>query len=139
MFISKFFGLNGYLFEETINETRSMSKNITVIVVGDIGRSPRMQYHAKSLLENNFNVDLIGYSGTEPIAELRQNPKCNIQHLVAFPELNLPNWLKYLFKSIWQTLSLFIALFNIRRPDILLCKLDININILYQIYVKVVS
>lgn len=97
-------------------------RNICVIVLGDIGRSPRMQYHVKSLLDHNFNVDLIGYGATEPIAELRQNPKCSIQRLVAFPELNLPNWLKYLFKSIWQTLSLFIALFNIRRPDTLLCE-----------------
>lgn len=110
-------------------------RNICVIVLGDIGRSPRMQYHVKSLLHHDFNVDLIGYGDTKPITEISQNPKCNIQQLVAFPELNLPNLLKYLFKSMWQMLSLFIALFNIRRPDIILCQNPPGIPTLFVCYV----
>lgn len=94
-----------------------------------------MQYHVKSLLQHDFNVDLIGYGDTKPIAEINQNPKCNIQQLVAFPELNLPNLLKYLFKSIWQMLSLFIALFNIRRPDTILCQNPPGIPTLFVCYV----
>jgi hypothetical protein len=34
-----------------------------VVVLGDIGRSPRMQYHALSLLQHGYSVDIIGYSG----------------------------------------------------------------------------
>lgn len=30
--------------------------NIAILVLGDIGRSPRMQYHARSLAENGHNV-----------------------------------------------------------------------------------
>lgn len=94
-----------------------------------------MQYHVKSLLQHDFNVDLIGYGDTKPIPEITQNPKCSIQQLVAFPELNLPNLLKYLFKSIWQMLSLFIALFNIRKPDIILCQNPPGIPTLFVCYV----
>lgn len=119
----------------TPTSTLNSKRNICVIVLGDIGRSPRMQYHVKSLLQHDFNVDLIGYGETTPIAEISQNPKCNIQQLNAFPELNLPNLLKYLFKSIWQMLSLFIALFNIRRPDTILCQNPPGIPTLFVCYV----
>ena len=36
---------------------------IHVLVLGDIGRSPRMQYHALSAAMHGAPVDLIGYSG----------------------------------------------------------------------------
>lgn len=32
------------------------TKRACVVVLGDIGRSPRMQYHSKSLADNNFIV-----------------------------------------------------------------------------------
>ena len=38
-------------------------KHIVVLVLGDVGRSPRMQYHALSLLENGHYVTLVGYAG----------------------------------------------------------------------------
>lgn len=41
-------------------------KNVVVLVLGDIGRSPRMQYHTLSLAnveEVDIHVDLIGYKG----------------------------------------------------------------------------
>ena len=34
-----------------------------VVVVGDLGRSPRMQYHARALASHHAAVDLIGYTG----------------------------------------------------------------------------
>ena len=34
-----------------------------VLVLGDIGRSPRMQNHALSLARRHIAVDLIGYTG----------------------------------------------------------------------------
>ena len=36
---------------------------VQVVVLGDAGRSPRMQYHCLSLVQLNYNVDLIGYGG----------------------------------------------------------------------------
>ena len=38
---------------------------VQVVVLGDAGRSPRMQYHCLSLVQLNYNVDLIGYGGKE--------------------------------------------------------------------------
>lgn len=34
-----------------------------VLVLGDIGRSPRMQYHALSIAKRGGQVDIIGYQG----------------------------------------------------------------------------
>lgn len=34
-----------------------------VLVLGDIGRSPRMQYHALSIAKHGGTVELIGYHG----------------------------------------------------------------------------
>lgn len=36
---------------------------VQIVVLGDIGRSPRMQYHAISIAKNHGKVDLIGYKG----------------------------------------------------------------------------
>lgn len=38
---------------------------VQVVVLGDAGRSPRMQYHCLSLVQLNYTVDLIGYGGIE--------------------------------------------------------------------------
>lgn len=41
-----------------------MREHVAVVVVGDVGRSPRMQYHSLSLAdEGNYEVDLIGIRG----------------------------------------------------------------------------
>jgi beta-1,4-mannosyltransferase len=37
--------------------------SIQILVLGDIGRSPRMQYHAMSIAKHGGHVDLIGYQG----------------------------------------------------------------------------
>lgn len=37
------------------------ANRIQVLVLGDIGRSPRMQYHALSIAKHRCHVDLIGY------------------------------------------------------------------------------
>ena len=36
---------------------------VQILVLGDIGRSPRMQYHALSIAKHGGFVDLIGYCG----------------------------------------------------------------------------
>jgi hypothetical protein len=50
------------------NDKRTERKVVTsvqIIVLGDIGRSPRMQYHAISIAKNGGLVDLIGYQGQQ--------------------------------------------------------------------------
>lgn len=38
-------------------------RTVVILVLGDIGRSPRMMYHAESFAKNGFEVHLVGYSG----------------------------------------------------------------------------
>ena len=38
-------------------------KTVQVVVLGDIGRSPRMQYHALSITKHGGRVFLVGYQG----------------------------------------------------------------------------
>jgi len=40
-----------------------VDKSVQVVVLGDIGRSPRMQYHAISLAKIGARVDLVGFEG----------------------------------------------------------------------------
>ena len=34
-----------------------------MVVLGDMGRSPRMQYHCLSLLKAGYSVEFVGYGG----------------------------------------------------------------------------
>lgn len=49
------------------------NKNVCVVVLGDIGRSPRMQYHAQSLIREGYNVDVIGYTDSPVHDDLVEN------------------------------------------------------------------
>lgn len=42
---------------------RPEDEHIQILVVGDIGRSPRMQYHGLSVAKHGRYVDLVGYKG----------------------------------------------------------------------------
>ena len=53
-------------------EKKEKKKHVIVLVLGDIGRSPRMQYHTLSLLEHGHYVTLIGYVGEHLIPALEK-------------------------------------------------------------------
>lgn len=36
---------------------------ICILVLGDVGRSPRMQYHALSCAKAGYDVELVGFGG----------------------------------------------------------------------------
>lgn len=56
-----------------MTEAKNRTKpNVCVVVLGDIGRSPRMQYHAQSLLREGYNVDVVGYTDSPVLDELRE-------------------------------------------------------------------
>lgn len=58
-------------------------EHVAVVVLGDIGRSPRMQYHALALAEAGATVDLIGLAGREPFAAVAAHPRIRLRALVA--------------------------------------------------------
>jgi beta-1,4-mannosyltransferase len=103
--------------------------NISVFVLGEVGRSPRMQYHALSLskLENVAHVDLIGLGGSDPHPEIMQNTKINTH----FVNENAWNWIPQrrnllLFlifaplKIILQTLMILWTLMTVKKPEYML-------------------
>lgn len=44
-------------------------RTVAIIVLGDIGRSPRMMYHAQSFAENGFLTCVIGYGGASIVLD----------------------------------------------------------------------
>lgn len=43
--------------------SKDKERRVVVLVLGDIGRSPRMQYHCLSIARKGGIVDLVGYEG----------------------------------------------------------------------------
>ncbi|KAJ7785701.1 mannosyltransferase, partial [Mycena metata] len=90
-------------------------RSVAIVVLGDIGRSPRMMYHAESFIENDFFTEIIGYGGSTLIPSLE---KAQIRYL---PEP--PHWMRRLpflisapIKVVLQVLSIFVQLFTIPNP-----------------------
>ena len=49
----------------TSRHTKVRLRAVTILVLGDIGRSPRMMYHAQSFAEQlKFDTRIVGYTGT---------------------------------------------------------------------------
>lgn len=99
--------------------------NAAVVVLGDLGRSPRILYHARSLARRGAQVDLIGYAGSALPRDIMDHPGIRC-HALARPlgfldrlTTRLRSLVSLLRISI-QTAKLFVVLFRIRKPDVLL-------------------
>ena len=120
---------------------RPETVSMQVVVLGDIGRSPRMQYHALSIAKLGGRVELIGYIGscstrlidavygiqltpvpeTEPYAELLTHSNITIIPLQASPRaLQTANRSLFLLfaplKVLLQTWTLWITLGYRMKP-----------------------
>ncbi|KAF8060957.1 mannosyltransferase [Lyophyllum atratum] len=95
-------------------------RSVAIVVLGDIGRSPRMMYHAQSFAENEFATDIIGYGGSKPIPALERLPKVQIHYLPEPPKLLrsiLPFIMFAPIKILHQVASiLFVLLVQISEP-----------------------
>lgn len=100
---------------------------IAIVVLGDIGRSPRMQYHALALAASPAEVDLIGYAGSAPHCAILEHPAITC-YLLSPPTLRQPHrlprplFLAYTFlKVLVQCFQLlWLLLYRVRKPDYLL-------------------
>lgn len=91
------------------------NQSVVILVLGDIGRSPRMQNHALSLSQAGFKVQLIGYKGTEPHKSLMQDANIKYQFVPEVPAFlsHRPTWLFPIFgplKVLHQVFFLLIIL-----------------------------
>ena len=55
--------LFGALYLVLPSRRRNGEGSVQIVVLGDIGHSPRMQYHALSIANSKANVDIVGYAG----------------------------------------------------------------------------
>jgi beta-1,4-mannosyltransferase len=97
---------------------------VTTIVLGDLGRSPRMQYHAEALAAHDIDVDVIACAGSHPHATLRTHPRITCHLLPPVRERSLPRALRVpaaLCKVVVQAARLVWMLAAVvRKPDLIL-------------------
>jgi beta-1,4-mannosyltransferase len=101
--------------------------NATVVVLGDLGRSPRMQYHARSLADLGAEVDFVGYAGSALPETIARHPRIHSHLLPPRPvqaldliENSLASAVS-IFRIAVQAIKLFrLLLFGVRRPDLML-------------------
>ncbi|CAK7206904.1 mannosyltransferase [Sporothrix eucalyptigena] len=96
---------------------RGRKPTVQVLVLGDVGRSPRMQYHALSIAQRG-HVQLIGYYESDLLDELDQHPRLTKVPLSPAPAIvrKLPFIIGGPLKVIWQILDLFLTLTYRTRP-----------------------
>src|SRR5687768_16649812 len=97
-----------------------------VVVAGDLGRSPRMQYHAHALAAAGADVDVIGYEGA-PLPKLLTDDKRIAIHRVFEPRFRSRagrSTLMYGFfafiDGLRASLMLGSTLMRAPKPDLLL-------------------
>eukprot|EP00118_Oscarella_pearsei_P003366 m.14047 g.14047 ORF g.14047 m.14047 type:complete len:501 (+) comp25438_c0_seq1:719-2221(+) len=99
---------------------RPRSRSICVVVLGDIGRSPRMQYHAISFADSDFLVDLVGFPGSKPLQKLTNHSNVKIiavSDIFKWIKMDSFPLLRYASKFFIQLLQLVFTLFFFtRRP-----------------------
>ncbi|XP_036164942.1 chitobiosyldiphosphodolichol beta-mannosyltransferase isoform X2 [Myotis myotis] len=84
-----------------------MARHAVVVVLGDVGRSPRMQYHALSLAKCGFSVTLLGFCNSKPHDELLQSDRIRIVPLTELERLAVgPHILQYGVKVVFQAVHL---------------------------------
>lgn len=97
-----------------------------VIVIGDLGRSPRMQYHAASLAAAGGDVDLIGLEGAAVAPIVAGNPRIHVHRLSdrSFAGRSTGGVRRFVYGSllrgIGQGLRLFATLMRIAKPKAIL-------------------
>lgn len=102
-----------------------MTRKALVVVLGDLARSPRMQYHCISLSNNGYDVTVIanggGPSGDKACEKLESNK--NIKQKLMTDSINfkkfLPSVMAYLVRPIWQALLLFVQLLTTPVPHVI--------------------
>ncbi|KAL7849691.1 hypothetical protein SRHO_G00190400 [Serrasalmus rhombeus] len=89
----------------------SALQNACVLVLGDLGRSPRMQYHALSLSRHGYNVTLIGFLGTKPHQDVLEDDRIDIVPISELKGIQVgPKIFRYASKVILQALQLLHVL-----------------------------
>lgn len=109
----------------TASTDAASSWRVAVIVLGDVGRSPRMQYHARALAAEGAIVDLVGEAGTPMLADLEAHPRVHGHLLAPARAAHGRRGLLFGLVTVIRTLRQSIALLywvaiGLPRPDVML-------------------
>ncbi|KAH8101583.1 mannosyltransferase [Cristinia sonorae] len=91
---------------------RPSLRSAAILVLGDVGRSPRMMYHAESFADNGFETFIIGNKGSKPVPSLLSIPHVRFLYLPNSPRPipRLPFVVTAPQKVIHQVFSILHAL-----------------------------
>ncbi|KAI6010168.1 hypothetical protein EDC04DRAFT_2770134 [Pisolithus marmoratus] len=87
-------------------------RSVAILVLGDVGRSPRMMYHAESFAKLGFRTYLIGYKGSKPVPSLISLPNVHLHYLPEPPTFfgKVAFGLSAFVKIAYQTFSILYTL-----------------------------
>ncbi|KAG0308699.1 hypothetical protein BGZ98_007170 [Dissophora globulifera] len=114
----------GYLASKPPKASAVGKSSLCVVVLGDIGRSPRMLLHARSALDAGWRVDVIGYKGSSLPEDLESHPSIQFHFVKELPRVSesMPRVLYYMFaplKAIILAWRLFyVAMFKVTAPEV---------------------
>ncbi|KAG8006558.1 Chitobiosyldiphosphodolichol beta-mannosyltransferase [Nibea albiflora] len=90
-------------------------RRVCVLVLGDIGRSPRMQYHSLSLSRHRYDVTFVGFLDSKPHQDVLAEEKITI---VPITEVRVgPKIITYVSKVIAQSLQLLYVLLTMESQS----------------------
>jgi beta-1,4-mannosyltransferase len=98
---------------------------VTVAVLGDLGRSPRMLYHARALADSDAEVSLVGHLEHALPADVAGHPRIRVRRLpspAGARRHRLPRAL-FLPVALWNALrqgAALLAALLASRPDVVL-------------------
>lgn len=101
-----------------------------VVVLGDLGRSPRMQYHISSLLKRGVRMHAVAYTGSNLIPFLANHGMLTVHAIREPPSWlsKLPRLMSLILKAAIQLLSLmYVMLLLLPKPGFMLVQLPPSI------------
>ncbi|KAL6102419.1 alg1 [Pungitius sinensis] len=93
-------------------------RRVCVLVLGDLGRSPRMQYHALSLSKHGYHVTFVGFSETKPHDDVLRQERIKMEPIREVKGVQVgPKIFTYVTKVILQTLQLLLVLLKMETQS----------------------
>ncbi|XP_049600389.1 chitobiosyldiphosphodolichol beta-mannosyltransferase [Syngnathus scovelli] len=90
-------------------------RRVCVLVLGDIGRSPRMQYHSLSLSKHGFQVALVGYLDSLPHRDVLRDDRIQIVPIAEVKGIRGgPKILTYVTKVAIQFAQVLVVLLMLK-------------------------
>ncbi|XP_054463131.1 chitobiosyldiphosphodolichol beta-mannosyltransferase isoform X1 [Anoplopoma fimbria] len=93
-------------------------RRVCVLVLGDLGRSPRMQYHALSLSKHGYHVTFVGFLDTKPHQDVLREKNIKMEPITEVRGVKVgPKIFTYVTKVILQSLQLLHVLLTMETQS----------------------